>query len=167
MTKRTRQTKQEKRVHAGADVNTLTLDIIRMIKTLIQFDLLTVTNQRDQLSVLIPMLILMLEYDRSNIVLPYILHLIREEKVRKSQESQNKLVSTMKAAISGAVAGVADIGKFVASSIMRKHGQDALEEEFAEYQTTILSKNPIISSLISITNLIQTYQTEFEEMNSQ
>ena len=73
----------------------------------------------------------------------------------------NKLVSKFKAAIGGAVAGavaqIQDIGKFVASSIMRKNGSDALEEEFAEYQTTILSKNPIISSLISITNIIQNF----------
>ena len=68
------------------------------------------------------------------------------------------MVQTFKAAIGGAVAGIQDIGKFVASSFMRKNGQDALEEEFAEYQTTILSKNPIISSLITITNVIQNVQ---------
>ena len=45
-----------------------------------------------------------------------------------------KTFKAAKAAIGGAVAGITEVGKFVASTFTRKNkSKDNLEEEFAEY----------------------------------
>lgn len=66
-------------------------------------------------------------------------------------------MSTFKGAIGEALAGIYDIATFVANSFVSK-STDSLEDEFSELQTTNLGKNPIIKSLITVTNQIQTYQ---------
>lgn len=157
--------KIKKEIKITFQYNELTLDILKLAKTLIQFDILTLINQREKFSVLVPSLMQLLEYDKNNMVIPYILYGIRKEK--KAQANQTQILAKMKGYIDGAVAGIADLGRNIAGQFKgRKRKKDALEEEFAEYQTTIISKNPILASLITITNIIQSYSVDEDDSQS-
>jgi hypothetical protein len=101
----------------------------------------------------------LLEYDKNNLAISYILYGIRNENLKKAQENL-KLLANVKGIIGGAVAGIADLGRNIGTFLMnRKNKKDALEEEFAEYQTTYFSKNPVLASLITITNTIRQHSS--------
>ena len=71
--------------------------------------------------------------------------------------------SKAKTIVGVAVEGMVDLAKFVAYYLSgKKKEKEGLEEEFAEYQTTLISKNPIISSLITITNHVQSFVQDFD-----
>ena len=87
----------------------------------------------------------------------FTLNLLRKEARQRAMESSNKFLSTLKAAAKGAIGGVVDTlkdgGRFLQNSLTgRRREKEGLQEECAEFQTSNLSRNPIIASLITITN---------------
>lgn len=132
----------------------LQLDIIRLTKTLIQFDVISLINKQEIYNEIMQPLISFLEYDKNNFVYAYLMNYIREENLRKAKTS-NKIISTMKTMVTGAV----DIGRNIVNVVTRKKEQ--LEEEFAEQ--TLFSKHPITSSLFTITSYIQQFHQEQDE----
>lgn len=124
----------------------LQLDIIRLTKTLIQFNVISLINKQEIYNEIMQPLISFLEYDKNNFIYAYLMNYIREENLRKAKTS-NKIISTMKTMVTGAV----DIGRNIVNVVTRKKEQ--LEEEFAEQ--TLFSKHPITSSLFTITSYIQ------------
>ncbi|CAD8210359.1 unnamed protein product [Paramecium octaurelia] len=129
----------------------LQLDIIKLAKTLIQFDVVNLINRKDIYSEILQPLITFLEYDKNNYVLSYLMNLQREETLKRAKNS-NKIISTMKGMVTGAI----DVGRALVNVVVRKK-QD-LEEEFAEQ--TLFSKHPITASLLTITSKIQSLNTE-------
>ena len=150
--------------------NQLTFDILKLTKTLIQCHIFAITGQKDKLYNILPPLIELLEYDRINMVIPYVLYGLRQEARRVSEQRKSKLQMTFskaKTIVGVAVEGMVDLAKFVAYYLSgKKKEKEGLEEEFAEYQTTLISKNPIISSLITITNHVQSFVQDFDQQNS-
>lgn len=57
--------------------NILTLDIIRLSSTLIRFDVLSILDQKHKYAVIIPDLISLLEFDKTNPEFSYVISKIR------------------------------------------------------------------------------------------
>ncbi|CAD8122041.1 unnamed protein product [Paramecium sonneborni] len=86
-------------------------------KTLIQFDVINLINRKYIYSEILQPLITFLEYDKNNYILFYLMNFQREEALKRAKNS-NKLISTMKGIVTGAI----DVGRAIVN---------VFEEEFA------------------------------------
>jgi hypothetical protein len=113
---------------------------------MVSYDMLKTMKRESQLPRIFPKIIKMLEFDRINMLFSFIQSVIRKNKIAKAEESGKQLI------LKSAVVPLQEVGKSLTLSILGlpPKVQDSLEIEFSEYDTTAISKNPIISSLISI-----------------
>ncbi|CAD8066638.1 unnamed protein product [Paramecium sonneborni] len=135
-------------------INPLVLDITKLISIMIRFDMLKIMK-RDELYIkIVPKLITLLEYDKNNLLYSYILKSVKESKIEKAKERINLNVIGNVTAQSQFM----KIAKDLASSILGipPKQQRSLEDEFSDYDTTVIARNPIVSSLISIISYMDT-----------
>lgn len=128
---------------------------MRLISIMIRFDMLKIMNKQQNYRIIVPKLIKLLEYDKKNLLYPFILHTVRQNNIEKAKESTLGL-GGIKNLATGAAAFINNVAKALSGSILGipPKQQESLEDEFSEYDTTVIARNPIIGSLITISSML-------------
>ncbi|KAL4492562.1 hypothetical protein ABPG72_007675 [Tetrahymena utriculariae] len=153
----------------------LTLDIIKMLTTFVKFDILALLKQQYMYRSIVTTLLQLLEYDKNQSHISFVVQKVRQERFNRAFDDQNKnkLLSNFTGFIVNASKGIAQAGKEIAGEVAgivgamigvsyAKSSEEADNEQF-EATNSLYAKNPMIGGLVTLKSMFQKVYSEKED----